>query len=143
MQAIDSLPLVVTGVERFLAFWSEVAPEHTPVVGIEGSYDFMSESELVNMTWPQVQEFFINQNNLVVERLNIAKGNKTYAGGFEEVSEMSSTGRIAHLVVSDDETANPTTELAVRATLSQGGDVSFVPAELLKDYSSIAADLRF
>jgi hypothetical protein len=142
-QAIESLPLVVTGVERFLAFWSEVAPEHTPVVGIEGSYDFMSEAELTNKTWPQVQEYFRAQNKLVIEKLNIAKGNKTYAGGFEEVSEMAAAGRIGHLVISDDETANPVTELAVRATLSQGGEVSFVPAEYLEGYSSIAADMRF
>jgi hypothetical protein len=46
-------------------------------------------------------------------------------------------------VVSDDETSNPNTEIAVRATLAAGGEVYFVPAEELAGYASIAADLRF
>lgn len=142
-QSLEELPLVATGVERFLAFWSEVAPEHSPAVGIEGSYDFMSEAELINKTWPIIQDYFRAQNKLVVEKLNIARGNKTYAGGFEEVAEVAAAGRVAQLVVSDDETANPITELAVRQVLSHGGEVSFVPAEYLEGYSSIAADLRY
>jgi hypothetical protein len=143
VQALDPLPLIGTGVERFLAFWSEVAPEHVMASAIEGSYDFMSEAELSNKVWPQVEQYFRSQNKLVIENLDIAKGNNTYAGGFDEVLEMAIDGRVRYLVVSDDETSNPNTEIAVRATLAAGGEVYFVPAEELAGYASIAADLRF
>jgi hypothetical protein len=143
VQALNTLPLIGTGVERFLAFWSEVAPEHTLASSIEGSYDFMSEAELSNKVWPQVEQYFKAQNKLVIENLDVAKGNNTYAGGFDEVLEMALDGRVRYLVVSDDETSNPNTEKAVRATLAAGGEVYFVPTEELDGYSSIAADLRF
>jgi hypothetical protein len=143
VQALNPLPLIGTGVERYLAFWSEVAPEHVLASAIEGSYDFMSEAELSNKVWPQVEHHFRAKNKLVIENLDIAKGNNTYAGGFDEVLEMSLEGRVRYLVVSDDETSNPITESAVRATLVAGGEAYFVPAEELEGYASIAADLRF
>lgn len=143
VQAKNSLPLIGTGVDRFLAFWSEVAPEHAFASVIEGSYDFMSEAELSNKIWPQVEQHFRAQNKLVTQNLDIAKGNNTYAGGFDEVLEMASAGRVRYLVVSDDETSNPKTELAVRSTLASGGEVCFVSAQELDGYAIIAADLRF
>ena len=143
VQAENPLPLIATGVERFLAFWSEVAPEHAPAAGIEGSYDFMSEAELSNKVWPQVEQYFRAQNKLIVENLNIARGNNTYAGGFEEVLEVAAAGRVRVLVISDEETANPATEQAIRFTIAAGGEVYFVPAEELTEYAAIAADMRF
>jgi len=143
VQAENQLPLIATGVERFLAFWAEVAPEHDPVAGIEGSYDFMSAAELSNKVWPQVEQYFRVQNKLIVETLNIARGNNTYAGGFDEVLEVAAAGRVRVLVISDEETANPKTEQAIRFTLASGGQVYFVPADELIDYATIAADLRF
>jgi hypothetical protein len=143
VQAENSLPVIATGVERFLAFWSEVAPEHTPAASIEGSYDFMSEAELSNKIWPQVESYFRAQNKLIVENLNVARGNNTYAGGFAEVLEVAAAGRVSVLVISDEETANPKTEEAIRLTMAAGGQVFFVPADELKDYASIAADMRF
>jgi stalled ribosome rescue protein Dom34 len=110
---------------------------------IEGSYDFMSEAELSNKIWPQVEQHFRAQNKLVTQNLDVAKGNNTYAGGFDEVLEMALNGRVRYLVVSDDETSNPSTERAVRATLAAGGEVYFVPAQELDGYAIIAADLRF
>jgi len=142
-QAKESLPLIATGVDRFLAFWSEVAPEHFPAASITGSYDFMSEAELANKTWPTIQEYFRGQNQSVVKRLDVARGNNTYAGGFAEVLEVAQAGRVAALVVSDEETANPQTEIAIRLTLGSGGEVFFVPKELLDNFAPIAADLRF
>ncbi len=139
----ESLPIFVTGVDRFLSFWTEIAPEHTPAAQIQGSYDFMSDSELLKVVWPDIENYFKLENRKVTERLEIAFGNKTYAGGFEEVIEMAKLGRVAYLVVSDQETANPLTESAVRLTLQGGGEVSFVPAEDLVNFAEISADLRY
>jgi stalled ribosome rescue protein Dom34 len=143
VQAENPLPIIATGVERFLAFWGEVAPEHTPAVSIEGSYDFMSEAELSTKLWPQIETYFRAENHKIIESLDVARGNNTYAGGFDEVIEVAQAGRIRFLVISDDETANPKTELAIRLAIGSGAEVFFVPAEELEGYSSIAADLRF
>ena len=137
------LPLVVTGVDRFLAFWDDVAPEHKPAVAIAGSYDFKTEAELVSKLWPAIDEHFAELNNQIVENLEIARSNRTYAGGHAEVLDKAEAGRIRVLVVADSETTNAETELAVRRTLETGGEVNFVTAERLADFAPIAADLRF
>jgi hypothetical protein len=139
----ESLPLIVTGVDRFISFWAEVSPEHAPAAQVQGSYDFMSDSELMTLVWPEIQNYFRAANLMTTERLDIAIGNKTYAGGFEEVIEMAQLGRVAYLVVSDEVTSNPLTETAVRLTLQSGGEVSFVPADNLANFAEISADLRF
>jgi hypothetical protein len=142
-QKTEQLPLFVTGVTRFLAFWSDVAPNQLPLLAIEGSYDFMSEAELAEKTWPIVLEHSREVNRSKVNRLEEARSSKLYAGGFEEVIEMAVAGQVSLLVVSDDETANPYAELAVRRTLETAGEVSFVPAESLSEFAPIAAVLRF
>jgi stalled ribosome rescue protein Dom34 len=139
----DSVPLIVTGVDRFLSFWAEVAPDQPAAVQIRGSYDFMSESELVNLTWPEIQNFFQAKNKEVTKRLEIAMGNNTYAGGFDEVIEMARLGRVADLVISDEEITNPLTETAIRSTLEARGNVTFIPAAELSAFAVISADLRF
>lgn len=143
VQKTEQLPLVVTGVTRFLSFWSEVAPNQTPWTSIEGSYDFMSDSELAEKTWPIISEHTREVALSHVSRLEEARSSKLYAGGFAEVLEMATSGRVALLIVSDSETANPGCESAVRSTLESGGEVRFVPAESLEDFAPIAAFLRF
>jgi len=139
----DSLPLIVTGVERFLSFWSEVLPDGSAGPRIRGSYDYMSDTELMNLVWPEVQKLFDVKDSEVINRLEIAKGNNTYAGGFEEVIEMAQLGRVAILVVSNEEMANPLTETAIRLTLEAGGEIAFIPAIELTPFAEISAGLRF
>jgi hypothetical protein len=139
----DSLPVIVTGVDRFLSFWSEVAPKEFSSSQIRGSYDFMSDSELIKLAWPEVQKVFQAKNLEVLKRLEIATGNNTYAGGFDEVIEMAQLGRVAELVISNEEITNPLSEIAIRLTLEGGGDVTFIPAVELADFAGISADLRF
>jgi len=142
-QAKETLPLIATGVERFLAFWKDVAPNQKPAVAIEGSYDFMSEGQLSQKVWPSIQQHFRNQNELVVKNLDLAKSEGTYVGGIQEVLELAEAGRVAQLVIAEEQTNEPRVELAVRATLTNGGLVSFVPAEHLASFATVAAELRF
>jgi hypothetical protein len=143
VQKNEDLPLVVTGVERFLAFWSEVSTNQKPAVTIQGSYDFMSEAELVTKTWPVIQEHIKKLELEVLSELDKARSSKLYAGGFQEVNELAQAGRISVLVVSDEETANPVTEEAVRKTLETGGEVRFLPAASLTNFAPIAAVMRY
>jgi hypothetical protein len=50
---------------------------------------------------------------------------------------------VARLLLSDDVRNTSDAELAIRATVAHGGEVVFVPAELLSEYAPIAADLRY
>jgi hypothetical protein len=137
------LPLVVTGVERFLAFWDDVAPEHRPAVSIEGSYDYKSEADLIAKLWTEIEGYFQSQNGKVIENLETARGSRNYAGGHLEVLESARAGKVRVLVASETEVANPDTETAVRHTLLNGGKVSFVPSALLNGFAPIAAQLRY
>lgn len=143
VQTEEQLPLVVTGVNRFQAFWADVAPAQAADLIIEGSYDFMSEAELLAKCWPEIQDHFRAENTKVVADLDSAKSQRRYAGGMAEVAEMAAEGRIGILVVSDDEIANPGVEQAVKLVLASAGEVFFVPAAELADFAPIAARLRF
>ena len=143
VQAEEKLPLVVTGVTRFQAFWADVAPSQSADLIIDGSYDFMSEAELLEKCWPEIQAYFRAANKLAVTELDAARSQKLYVGGFAEVLEAAAAGRVATLVVSDDESANAEAEAAVRLTLASSGDVVFVPAAELTGFAPIAARLRF
>jgi hypothetical protein len=139
----NQAPLVITGVDRYLAFWADVAPEHQPAVVVLGSYDFKSEAELSSKVWPTVSDYFDQQNLLVLESLDKARSAKSYAGGHSEVMEKAREGRIQLLVVADEEIPNPETEAIIRESLDKGTEVRFVPGSSLADYAPIAAALRF
>jgi hypothetical protein len=143
VEAEEKLPLVVTGVTRFQSFWADVAPSQSAYLIIDGSYDFMSEAELIDKCWPEIQAHFRAINKQVVAELDDAKSQKLYVGGFAEVLEKAAAGRIATLVISDDESANAEADAAVRQTLASSGDVVFVPAAELTGFAPIAARLRF
>lgn len=143
VQAEEKLPLVITGVTRFQAFWADVAPSQPADLIIVGSYDFMSEAELVEKSWGKIQAHFQELSKKAIASLDEAKSQKLYVGGFDEVSQSAAAGSIKTLVVSDDESANPLAEQAVRQTLAAGGEVVFVAAEELSGFAPIAASLRF
>lgn len=143
VQAEEKLPLVITGVTRFQAFWADVAPSQPADLIIVGSYDFMSEADLVEKTWGQIQAHFQEVGKKVIASLDEAKSQKLYVGGFDEVVQSAGAGTIETLVVSDDESANPAAEQAVRLTLAAGGQVVFVAPDELDSFAPIAARLRF
>lgn len=143
VQAKEKLPLVITGVTRFQAFWADVAPSQPADLIIVGSYDFMSEAELLEKCWGQIQTHFQELSKKVVASLDEARSQKLYVGGFDEVAQSVAAGRIETLVVSDAESANPEAEKAVRQTLATGGEVVFVSADELADFAPVAARLRF
>lgn len=143
VQAEEKLPLIITGVTRFQAFWADVAPSQTADLIIAGSYDFMSEAELIEKIRDKIQDHFQEVRKKVIASLDEAKSRKLYVGGFDDVVQSAVAGSIQTLVVSDAESANPLTERAVRHTLAAGGEVVFVAAEELTGFAPIAASLRF
>lgn len=143
VQAHETLPLIVTGVTRFQAFWADVAPTQLAELTIEGSYDFMSEAELMDKCWEEIEQFFRAKSHGVVADLDSAKSQKLYAGGLTEVSELATAQRIQTLVVSEDEITNKEVEKVLQLVLGAGGEAYFVPGKLLADFAPVAARLRF
>lgn len=142
VQSEEELPLIVTGVTRFQSFWSEVSKQK-PALTIEGSYDFMTESELVTKLFSEIEGFFKAEDNKIVDELVLARNKKLYAGGVSETLEVAQAGRIETLVVSETETANRVVEETVRLTVKGGGRVFFLPSAELAGFSEVASSLRF
>ena len=53
IQKEDHLPLVVVGVDRYLAFYQEITKDPDAIVGlVAGSHDDPSPSALGKLVWP-------------------------------------------------------------------------------------------
>jgi len=162
----DPLPLFVVGVDRYAAFWAEAAPEFAPVGVVHGSFDYMTATEISGRVWPTVEEYFTGVRRTTVERLDQARGQKRFAGGYDEVYRAARERRVDMLVAPEDATVmarlggvhveiveNDTDSTApvegdlvdviVREVLTQGGTVVFLEADLLEPFGSIGAVLRY
>ncbi|HEU0041914.1 MAG TPA: hypothetical protein VFQ15_06160 [Jiangellaceae bacterium] len=164
--AAGSRRLVVVGVQRMLAFWSEVGGNGGAVIGtVTGSHERTSAHELAKLVEPVVAEQLANERAAAVAALDTAMGARRYAAGIEEVWELAAQGRGAHLVVEDGLTVpavvrsgrlEPLTEEAtdtdvlddvvdeaVEAVFAGGGRVTFVEDGGLADRDRIAMVLRY
>lgn len=159
----DSSPLFITGVERYISFWEEVAPQFKPAAVISGSFAYMKSSELANHIWPTVEKYFANQRELMVERIERAIASHQFAGGIGEVFEAAHQGRIDTLIAPEDSlisawvneektqvVANGAgieipdiVDEIVERVLDTGGNILFLPGEELVKYGEIAAILRY
>jgi hypothetical protein len=159
----DPTPLFVTGVDRYLAFWKDVAPQFNPVGEILGSFDYMKPSELSTHVWPAVQEYFANERLSMIDKIEQAIASRHFAGGPAEVFEAAHQGRVELLIAPEDELIsawvneekdqvvepNNGIEIAdivdetVERVLDTGGKILFLPAEDLEKYGKLAAILRY
>ena len=56
IQKDDHLPVIVVGVDRFLAFYQEVTKDPDAIVGVvAGSYDNPNTTALGKLVWPDLQ----------------------------------------------------------------------------------------
>jgi hypothetical protein len=158
----DPLPLVVTGVDRYLAFWAEVAPQFRAAVPISGNFDGIGPHELSVRLWPEVDRYFTAQRHRVLDELD-ATSTAWRVLGFDEVLTAAQQARIDLLVAPEDVTVparvdTPHVELLDHAApgavpdivehivdlvIASGGRVVFLTAEQLECHGSITATLRF
>jgi hypothetical protein len=167
MAAADPLPVVLAGIDRYLAFFNEVSVNKDQIVAtLTGSHDKTSPAELVQLVWPLIREYLARQRRQVLQELDEAVGVQRCVSGIGEVWRAAQGGRGAtllveqdyhcparldasglHLTPADDPTAPGVIDDAVddliATVLDKGGHVVFVNKDALRAYQSIALITRY
>ena len=165
--ANDPLPMAVVGVDRFLAFFTEVSDHKDAIVAtLQGSHDKTSPHELSQLVWPLVKDALDEQLQKVLAELDKAIGENKSASSIREVWRLAKEGRGQLLLVeedfhfsarvdetgmklipADDPTAPDVIDDAVddiiETVLSKQGKVVFVEKGQLEAHQHIALILRY
>jgi hypothetical protein len=165
--ADDPLPLALVGVDRFLAFFTEVTSHQEAILTtIQGSHDKTSAYELGQLVWPPVKAALAERRQQYLVELENAVGAQKVASTAGEVWRFASEGRGQlllveedfhfpgrldesglHLLPADDPTAPDVIADAVdeiiETVLSKGGRVIFTENSQLAKFQRIALILRY
>ena len=165
--ADDPLPLVVVGVDRFLAFFNEVTDHKKAILTtLTGSHDKTPAHELGKLVWPLVKANLDSKRQQVLAELDKAISERKFASAVEEVWRMANQGRGKtllveedfhfparldetgrHLTPAEDVTAPDVIDDAVdeiiETVLSKQGEVVFVDNGQLEVHRRIALILRY
>lgn len=157
------LPTVVAGVERSMREILKL-DRIGPIGVLSGNHDRTHWPDLHRSAWPIVEDWLRQDRARAMDRLEVARGARRYAGGLEEVWELARDGRVQLLVVedefevpvrlldgqlqrADDATAPDVIDDAVdeliELVLLKGGDAVIVPAGDLAEHEHLAAVLRY
>jgi hypothetical protein len=99
----DPLPLVVVGVDRYLAFFNEVsAHKNTILTTVTGSHDKTPAHELAGLVWPLVKKNLAGQRARYLQELDAAVGARRFASGIEHIWRLAEAGRVDTLLVEED-----------------------------------------
>ena len=86
LQKAERLPVVVVGVERYLAFYQATASHPDSIVGlVNGSYDQPQPSALGKLVWPVFQAGSTLQRTRALVRLDEAVSANRHASGIDQV----------------------------------------------------------
>jgi hypothetical protein len=164
--ARDCRPLVVTGVKRYLAYFSQLAPAavQSQFIGfVEGSFDQASGPELVGWVAPVLTAEREHWQHTAIGRLEVARSERLLASGLAQVWDLAAAGQVRELLAeegylcpareSDGHLLPPgdpggaavddAVEVIMDGVLNGGGEVIFVPDGSLEPYGRIAASLRY
>lgn len=163
----DPLPLVVVGVDRFLAFFNEVTDHKDAILTtLNGSHSRTSAHKLGELVWPLVKPALAEQRQARLKDLDRAIGEHRFVSTVGEVWRMANQGRGrlllveedyhfpgrldesgVHLLPADDPTAPDVIDDAVdeiiETVLSKQGEVVFVENGQLEAHQRIALTLRY
>jgi hypothetical protein len=165
--ADDPLPIVVVGVDRFLAFFNEVTDHKDAILStLKGSHDKTSPSELASLVWPLAKVALREKRQEIFSKLDKAVGEGKVASTISEVwksaqdgrgylllveedfhypARVDETGR--HISPAEDATAPGVIDDAVddviETVLSKQGQVVFVENGQLEDHQRIELILRY
>lgn len=164
---IEELPVMVTGVENFLADFQKDSRHQARVMAfLQGSYDYASAPELAQLVWPVAKEALAERRRHLIASLDDAVGAGKSASGIVQVWQAAHEGRVDLLVAEEDyrqpailgkEGALPTliddptdpraeddlVDVAVLATLENGGRAIFADPGTLARHDRVAAVLRY
>jgi uncharacterized protein YejL (UPF0352 family) len=166
VQAAEDLPLVVVGIERYLAFFHELAPAKLHVVGhLAGNHDKTPPHELGKLVWPVFRAGAARERTEKLAGLQSAVDAGRYASGIAQIWRAAVEKRVGTLLVEKDyhyaadlavdgvTLANYTGEgprafddvvdEAIEHVLAAGGEVFFYDEGTLDTHQQIAAILRY
>src|SRR5262245_53151447 len=89
----DPLPLALAGVDRYLAFFREMAPDNEIIAALPGNVDHLSAHDLGRRIWPAVSDGFIARRREVLRHLEAAMGRHQAASTLGEVWQLAGLGR--------------------------------------------------
>ena len=86
VQKEDHLPVVVVGVERYLAFYQEITKDPDAIVGlVAGSHDNPNPTALGKLVWPVFKAGATLRRTRALVRLNEAVSLNRHASGIDQV----------------------------------------------------------
>lgn len=165
LQKEEPLPVVVVGVDRFLAFYQEVAQDPEAIVGlVAGSHEKPQPSALGKLVWPIFQAGTTLRRTRALVRLHEAVGLDRHVSGIDQVWRAARAKRCRHLLVETDfdypanlsadggelvaytgqgaAALDDAVDEVIEMVLAGGGDVYFLDKGVLDDHQRIAAVLR-
>lgn len=166
LQKEDHLPLVVVGVDRFLAFYQEITKDPDAIVGVvAGSHDKPSPSALGKVVWPVFKAGSTLRRTRALVRLNEAVSVNRHASGIDQVWRAAFDKRCQTLLVESDfehpadlapqgdrllpysgrgaAALDDAVDEVIEKVLADGGEVFFYEPGVLDLHQQIAAVLRY
>ena len=164
---IESLPLVVTGTEDFLAdFKTETKFGKELIAEVAGSYDYATPHDLSKAVWPAAKEGFDKRRVESMQILENSVGASKASSGVSQVYEAAREGRVNLIFVEEDyrqsailddsgaiieivdDPNNPLSQddlvdLAILEVIRHNGRAVFTDSGALQQFDRIAAALRY
>ncbi len=166
LQKEDHLPVIVVGVDRYLAFYQEVTKDPDAIIGlVAGSHDDPSPSALGKEVWPVFKSGSTLRRTRALVRLNEAVSVNRHASGIAQVWRATFDKRCQTLLVETDfeypsdvspegdqllpysgrgaAALDDAVDEVIEKVLADGGDVFFYEPGVLDLHQKIAAVLRY
>jgi hypothetical protein len=166
IQEADRLPVVVVGVDRYLAFYQEIAKDPAAIVGlVAGSHDAPNPAALGKLVWPVFQAGLTQKRTQALVRLNQAVSSSRHASGIDQVWRAAYENRCQTLLVESDfeypadlapegdhllpfsgrgaAALDDAVDEVIEKALAGGGEVFFYEPGVLDLHQRIAAILRY
>ena len=160
------LPVVLVGVERYLAFYQEVTKDPDAIVGaVAGSYDAPNPASLGKLVWPVFKSGSTLMRTRALARLGEAVSLNRHASGVDQVWRAAFEKRCQTLLVEttfeypadvspDGDRLLPYTgngpaalddavDELIERVIAEGGDVFFYEPGTMDVHQGIAAILRY
>jgi Bacterial archaeo-eukaryotic release factor family 3 len=166
IQKEDPLPVVIVGVDRYLAFYHEIAKQPDMIVGyVSGSYDDPKPAALGKLVWPVFQAGSTLKRTRALVRLKEAVSVNRHASGIIQVWRAAFEKRIQTLLVETEfeypadispggdmlvpytgkgpQALDDAVDELIETVLAEGGEVFFYDPGVLDLHQQIAAVLRY
>jgi hypothetical protein len=166
VQKEDHLPVVLVGIERYLAFYQEVTQDPDAIVGVvAGSYDNPNPASLGKLVWPVFKAGSTLRRTRALARLNEAVKVNRHASGIDQVwraafdkrcqialvetgfdypADLSEQGdRLLPYGGRGEAALDDAVDEVIEKVIADGGEVFFYEPGVLDLHQRIAAVLRY